>query len=203
MLSDRTKRAYLCRMDRKKRLLNRILLVSGSSAVLLLMGYVWYLKRPAYHFYLPQSYKGWVTVKFEKPGAPELPLEDGALRFNIPPTGVLETSSKYKEGWGKDHFFVIGADGKYVEAARSETVNGETHTRVHDWESEAMSYDSLIVRLPDPCDSLIWDGGRISRNGNAVEVRQGRKVLLHFYYSGDLQPYFFPHDSLPPHRKFW
>ena len=191
-------------MDRKKRLLNRILIVSGASAVLLLAGYVWYLKRPSYHFYLPEGYKGWVTVRFEKPGAPALPEDaGGGLRFEIPATGIFETSSKYKEGWAQDEYFQRAASGGSVPLERTVSKNNQDLTLVHETISASMAYDSIIVGLTDPSDTLLWDGARISRNGEAVEVRSGRKVLLHFYFSGQYEPYFYAHDSLPPERKFW
>jgi hypothetical protein len=190
-------------MDRKKRLINRILIVSGLSAALLLGGYVLYLKRPSHHFHFPAGFKGWVTVKFEKSGAPELPLTDGALQFKIPDSGILETSTKLKDGWAKDHFYLNDASGKSEEVARAETVNGETYTRVHDYKVTARSYDSVIVTLPNPIDTVLWDGARISRNGDVVEVRKGRVTMLHFYFSAEAEPFFSKHDSLPASRMHW
>jgi hypothetical protein len=190
-------------MDRKKRFLNRILLVCGTSAVLLLAGYVWYLKRPSYRFYFPEGFRGWVTVKFEKPGTKALTEENGALRFDVPPDGILETSSSYKEGWGKDFFFQAQSNGKWKEMAKNEEINHATLTRIQGWKSSAMRYDSLVLKLPNPSDTVLWDGGRISRNGDAVEIRPGRPVLLHFYYSPEPIPYFSLDDSLPVVRTFW
>jgi hypothetical protein len=189
-------------MDRKKRLLNRVLLVSGTSAVLLFAGYVLYMKRMPRHYVVPAGMEGWVTVRFEKPGAPALPEEDGALVLNIPQDGLLMTSSKLVDGWARDAFFEQGPGGR-KEFDKGETVDGQARTRIHDLKLKTMRYDSIVTRLPDGVDTTLWDGARISKNGDIVEIRSGRPSLLHFYLTPVPQPFFFPHDSLPLARQYW
>lgn len=189
-------------MDRKKRLLNRVLLVSGLSAVLLFAGYVLYLKRMPRHYVVPAGLEGWVTLRFEKPGAPALPEKDGAYVITIPPSGVLETSTKLVDGWARDAFFEAGPGG-LTEFPKGVTINDEARTRIHDLKLKPMRYDSILMRLPDGADTTWWDGARISKSGGKVEVRAGRVSLLHFYLTAEPKPYFFPHDSLPLARQYW
>jgi hypothetical protein len=189
-------------MDPKKRLFNRVLLVSGGSAVLLFVGYLFFTHRPAQHFFLPKGYSGWVTVRFEKPEAAPLPEKDGHIEFHIPPSGILETSTKLKTGWSRDEFFwedqgVITAIPKHVQVADSSC------RWVHDLKEECMSYDKIILDLAPHSDTLLWDKARISKTENEAEVRSGRKTLLHFWVSERPRPYFYHHDSLPEARKVW
>ena len=189
-------------MDRKKRLFNRVLLVSGASALLLFAGYVLFLKRTPRHYILPAGYEGWVTVRFEKPNAAALPKEDGAEIVRIPENGVLETSSRLVDGWARDKFFEAGGNG-LKEIPRGETVEGESRTRIHNLELSKMRYDSIIAGLRDGVDTTWWDGARLSKNGQAVQVRDGRPVLLHFYVTEKAVPYFTQHDSLPAMLQYW
>jgi hypothetical protein len=189
-------------MDRKKRLLNRVLLVSGASAVLLFAGYVLYLKRMPRHYVVPAGQEGWVTVRFEKAGAPALPEQDGAYLIQVPAGGLLETSTRLEDGWARDAFFEAGPGGK-TEFPKGQTVDGESRTRIHDLKLKVMRYDSIVARLPDGVDTTLWDGARISKSGSNVEVRSGRPTLLHFYLTAAPRPYFFPHDSLPLARQYW
>jgi hypothetical protein len=189
-------------MDRKKRLLNRVLLTSGLSAVLLLAGFVLYMKRSARQYVVPAGMNGWVTVRFEKPNAPALPEENGALVLRIPADGLLATSSKLSDGWARDAYFEEGPTGR-LEFSKGVTIDGEARTRIHDLQLKPMRYDSIVMALPDGIDTVLWDGARISKSGNNVEIRSGRVSLLHFYLSAEPQPFFFPHDSLPLARQYW
>jgi hypothetical protein len=189
-------------MDRKKRFFNRLLLVCGGSAVMMFFGYVWFTHRPARHFYLPEGYSGWVTVRFEKPGATELPIADGAQQLHIPESGIMETSSKLHTGWSKDEFFwQISSD---VRPIPKKTDCGDQNCRtIHDLSEESMKYDRLLASLPEKIDTVLLDGSKISKDGERVDVRTGRKVILHFWVSSRPEPFFYQHDSLPEERKYW
>ena len=124
-------------MDRKKRLFNRLLLVSGSSAVLLFAGYLFFTHRPAQHYFIPEGYAGWVTVRFEKAGTPALPLVDGVVEYHIPSTGILETSSKLETGWSRDEFFWEGPSGRQLIPKKVDCGSDMCRT-VHDIKEECM-----------------------------------------------------------------
>lgn len=189
-------------MDRKKRLFNRVLLVSGASAVLLFAGYLIFTHRSAQHYYLPKGFTGWVTVKFEKKGAPPLVEKDGVVEYHIPQNGILETSSKLVTGWSRDEFFWESPTGnelipKYLDC-------GDEKCRwIHDVKEECMSYDNIILTLPAMSDTLLWDNARISKTDDQAQVRSGRKTMLHFWVSAQPEPFFYHHDSLPAPLKQW
>lgn len=189
-------------MDRKKRLFNRILLVSGASAVLLFAGYVFFTYRAPRKFFIPQSYSGWVTIKFEKPNAPALSEKDGFLEFHIPQNGILETSSRLKTGWGRDLFF-SESSGNAVEIPKMEVCGENECRRVHDFTEENRDYSEEILALADGGDSIYWDEARIGKTGNSVNVRAGRKTMIHFWVSAKPEPFFYVHDSLTTTLKTW
>lgn len=189
-------------MDRKKRLFNRVLIVSGSSALLLFAGYVFFTKRSPHHFFIPKSYAGWVTVKFEKPNAPALTEKDGVVEFRIPESGVLETSSKLETGWSRDEYFWI--EGNSTTLIPKHVDCGDDDCRyVHDFKESEMGYESVIMNLPEESDTLLWDGARISKKQESVEVRSGRKTMIHFWVSAQPEPFFYHHDSLTLAQKQW
>jgi hypothetical protein len=189
-------------MDRKKRLFNRLLLVSGASAVLTFVIFIWVMKRSPQHYFIPEGYSGWVTVRFEKPGAPALPVKDGAVEYHIPPSGILETSTRLETGWSRDAFFWEGPSGVH-QIAKQVACGDESCRLVHDVKEENMSYDDVILSLAPDTDTLLWDGTRISKAADQAEVRAGRKTMLHFWVSAQPEPFFYHHDSLPPTLARW
>ena len=190
-------------MDRKKRLFNRILLVCGGSALLLFAGYVIFTKRPPKHFYIPEGYEGWVTVKYESEGAPALPEEDGTLIFRIPESGVLETSSAFEDGWARDEYFWLRADGSTEMIPREVGEGDEAKRFIHDRTKGPRSYDHIVRKLPSEIDTVLWDGTKISKRGKRTELQPGRDILEHFYVTPDPTPYFFRHDTIPYENHAW
>lgn len=189
-------------MDRKRRLLKRVLLVSGASALLFFAGYVILMKRSARHYFLPEDFEGWVTIRFEREGSPPLEEKDGVLQVYIPESGILETSSELETGWARDAFFRKKGDA-WEELPLN--VDGEDQNRryVHSREDAEPNHLLLIRDLPESADTILWDGTRISKSGNIVDVRTGRKLLEHFWVSKAPEPYFYQHDSLPEARTLW
>ncbi len=179
-----------------------MLLVCGGSALLAFAIYILVTQRQARFYYIPKGYYGWVTVKYEKEGKPALKEIDGAWELRIPPSGILETSSPIGSGWARDEFF--WTDGTYDEIIpRSVDVNGEPMRCVHDRKEGPPDYTDLIIEMVDGRDTVLWDGTRISKKGQSVEMRTGRNLLEHFYISSEPKPFFFEHDSLPDARKIW
>jgi hypothetical protein len=187
-------------MDRKKRLFNRVLLVSGASAFLLFGGYLFFTHRSPHHFFIPKGFNGWVTIKFEKPNTPPIPEKDGALEFHIPQNGILETSSKLITGWSRDEYYWENSN----EIIPKQVDCGNESCRwIHDFEEKTMGYHAIILSLPDQADTLLWDGTRISKKAESVEVRTGRKTMIHFWVSAQAEPFFYKHDTLPMERTHW
>lgn len=189
-------------MDRKRRLLKRVLLVSGASALLFFAGYVIIMKRSPRHYYLPEGFEGWVTIQFEREGSPPLEKKDGAFEIYIPQSGILETSSELETGWARDAFFRKKGDG-WEELPFNVKEEGENRRYVHSREDAEPNHLLMIQNLPEEADTVLWDGTRISKSGNMVDVRTGRKLLEHFWVSKVPEPYFYQHDSLPEARTLW
>lgn len=187
---------------RKRRFFNRMLLVSGGSALLAFALFILFSKRQARYYYIPDGYSGWVTIKYEKENAPALKEVDGVWELRIPPSGVLETSSELSSGWARDEFFWSKGGGNEL-IPRKVDVDGEAMRTVHDREESTQDYTELIIALDDGADTTLWDGTRISKEGQSVEVRTGRNLLEHFYISAEPKPFFFEHDSVPEERKIW
>ena len=179
-----------------------MLLVSGASALLLFAGYVIFTKRQSRHYIVPKDYAGWVTIKYEKEGAPPLPEVDGAVELRIPENGMLETSTKYVDGWSRDKFF-WNAGGNLEEIPKSVEHKGEPSRHIHDVEATNMNFDRIILDLPDGTDTVLWEGTRISKDGDRVSVRTGRDVLEHFFVTPEPMPFFFRHDSIPDTLEIW
>ena len=189
-------------MDRKKRFFNRMLLVCGGSALVAFAIFILASKRQARHYFIPDGYSGWVTIEYEKEGAPALGEGDGVLELRIPSNGILETSSPLSSGWARDEFFFVKG-GEEVLIAKQVDVDGEAMRQVHDREEATQDYTQIILDLPDQADTTLWDGTRISKDGQRVDVRTGRNLLEHFYVSGEPQPFFFEHDSIPDSLMVW
>ncbi len=62
-------------------------------------------------FLLPEGYVGWVRVEFQVSGAPTVPVEEGEYVLQIPPSGVLKTSSAEQYGWAKNRYYYTSKGG--------------------------------------------------------------------------------------------
>jgi len=62
-------------------------------------------------FLIPANYVGWVAVKYGEPKAPELQINNGRFICQIPPDGLLVTSSPLEQGWAEDEYFYYSQDG--------------------------------------------------------------------------------------------
>ncbi len=62
-------------------------------------------------YLIPQDYVGWVSIQDGVQGAPALRMKTGSLICQIPPSGVLQTSSLLEDGWARDDYFYYSANG--------------------------------------------------------------------------------------------
>lgn len=54
---------------------------------------------------VPEGYQGWAVVKYDIPGQPELPIDDGVLIFKYPDSGILETQTGWNPGFKRKEYF--------------------------------------------------------------------------------------------------
>jgi hypothetical protein len=71
------------------------------------------LRRHPCRYLIPEGYVGWVKIEYEVSNAPPLALDNGVYVYNIPPNGVLKTSSSVEEGWAKDEYLYVAGDHTY------------------------------------------------------------------------------------------
>lgn len=193
---------------KQTQLFNRILIISGISAAALFFGYVIFTKRPNMKYYVPQDFEGWVTIRFEVPEAPPLNKVDGEYEIYIPDSGIVETSSRLKYGWGRqEYYFWDGqntVDAEFVK--KWEKREGETERRghihsLHEQHIDTMDVIQVIKEVPDLEDTLLWDGTTITKRGEQMDVQTGRDLFQHFYVSKNRQPFEFSHPEVPAARR--
>lgn len=83
-------------------------------------------RRTPNEFRIPSDYTGWVVVVYEQDTYPPLPEVSGHLVHQIPPSGILVTSSSPQSGWAQDRFLSIsGRDG-----SDTSTPSPQVHSQV-------------------------------------------------------------------------
>ena len=87
--------------------------------------------------YVPEGCIGWISVTYNIPTAPELPIRDGAILFRYGEDGTLETSTPRNDGFKRQDFFVAG-DGLPVKL------------------SMAGRGESLLIGDPPPDELRVW-----------------------------------------------
>lgn len=193
---------------RKKKLFNRVLIVSAVTALAMFVGYNIVTKRPNMKYFVPRDYEGWVTIRYEVEEAPALPLVDGEYELYIPNSGILETSNRYQFGWRREEYYFW--DGKdpstavFMNKWEKQGDETEPHGHIHSLHEQHIdTLDVLAVVEADPSleDTTLWDGTRISIKGEQMDVSTGRDLFQHFYLSKERQPFEFKHPELARERR--
>lgn len=89
----------------------------------------------ASRFLIPGGYVGWVKVEFGVAGVPPLPVDGGNYKFEIPASGVFQTSSAEQFGPNTDeYYYVSGSELQHLPSTGSTgrmiwaRMNGEAGT---------------------------------------------------------------------------
>lgn len=110
-------------------------------------------------FELPQGFRGWAMVEFQRAECPPLPLENGRLVHRFDAAGRLCTSSELQDGWARDEYwFTGGGPGAAHEAIRVTSWGG---------------------------GGLIW----YAANGICGVAGKPGRVFLHFYVGPEAGPH--------------
>ncbi|WP_263357791.1 DUF6843 domain-containing protein [Acidicapsa ligni] len=65
-------------------------------------------------FLIPKGYVGWITIKHGREGAPSA-FSNGKYVYQIPVSGIFETSSAVEDGWAHDEYFYYTKNGPLEE----------------------------------------------------------------------------------------
>lgn len=181
------------------KLIDKILIIGFLGIAMFLLLFTFGLKRTDKNFYLPEGYVGWVNIKSRFPGAAELPIKNGAYQIHVPDSGYIVTSSILKDGWGRDKFYWMTADGPkeiphIVEMKDSPDGYGKY---IHAHEYHHYSHAHILEGLAVGTDTMMWDNTRLIRKSEErVDYREGSKSIEFFYVSDKPLP-ISRADSLP------
>ncbi len=186
----------------KRKLIDKILIVSGSMVFIMLIFYLFITYRAPRQYLLKPGFSGWVTVKYEKPHAGNMNREGKNRVFEVPDNGMLETNERFDFGWGKDDFFWL-KDGKREPIPAVISSDEGMRSWVHHKMADYAKLDCLLTQVGRYSDTLLFDGSKVERQGDTVNVTHGRKVLQHFFISSKPEKIGFQPPPLPEERKWW
>jgi hypothetical protein len=156
---------------------------------------------------LPKNYTGWVTVKYEKPGAPPLKETDGYLKIKISDNGFAETSSKIEEGWAEDKYYWIESGKEKILPEYTEDKKSMIHSGVY----KTADYLNFVNpdTLPAGKEVTLIDGSKFTKldDKGGLSYKSGRYFLYLFYVSSkpediwDFTNYNLP--PIPPEHEMW
>ena len=163
-------------------------------------------KRTPISYQLPKHYVGWVTIKYEKPGAPPLEMIGDNYLIKIPPNGIFETSSKLEQGAAEDEYFWQDS-GKKVTVQQFDENNT---TMIHEDHYTSLGFQEFVKLDTLPIDEKITlpDGGTVTRTDDkgGVKFKSGRLLMYHFYVSAvpeDVVLFQKEIPPLPPEQEKW
>jgi hypothetical protein len=163
-------------------------------------------QRTPISYELPKKYVGWVTIKYEKPGAPPLEKIGDNYLMKIPPNGIFETSSKLENGAAEDEYFWQDS-GKKVTVQQYDENNT---SMIHGDHYTSLGFQEFVKLDTLPLDEQVTlpDGGTVTRTDDkgGVKFKSGRYLMYHFYVSAapeDLVLFQKEIPPLPPEQEKW
>jgi hypothetical protein len=156
-------------------------------------------KRTPISYALPKDFSGWVTVKYEKSGAPKLEVYDGKYRIVVSPNGFAETSSRVEDGWAEDEYFWKNGSEKYILTQYTEDKKSMIHAERY---GEPGSDKFVkIDTLPIGKEIELFNGSKVTRldDKGGTSFKSGRPILYLFYVSRKPEDIWdFSNNHLPP-----
>ncbi len=179
-----------------KRMKNLLLLIFTVSMVFLCSCRK---TRTPVSYELPNGYSGWVTIRFEKPGAPPLEFADGRYKIKISENGFAETSSGIEDGWAEDRYYWIN-DGEEHILPQYMTGN---KSMIHSETFKNAGYTSFVNpdTVPLGKEINLYDGSSFTKldDNGGLSYKSGRYLLYIFYVSAEPEDMWdFSNNSLPP-----
>lgn len=163
-------------------------------------------KRTPISYELPQKYVGWVTIKYEKPGAPPLEKIDGKYHIKINENGIAETSTKVEDGVAEDEYFRMDNGKKIIVVQYSENNTSMIHNDYY----VTLGFQEFVKldTLPVGEQVTLPDGGKVTRldDKGGVKFKSGRFLMYHFYVSAapkDLDLFKKEIPPIPPEQEKW
>lgn len=187
-------------MLKNKKPVDKVILISITVMASLMLGWWLFQKRANRNYYLPESFQGWVTIKFSVTNAPDLPKNGSNLEIFVPDSGYLETATPLRTGWGKDRFFVK-KNGKYEQIPSYQEENGEIRIFIHQRIFLPLSFENMLGKLSVGTDTTFFDGTRIKvKSQDEIDYQAGKPRLEYFYFSGEPQPLSYE-PPVNPHQE--
>jgi len=110
------------------------------------------MSRHPVKYLIPEGYIGWVKIKHGEDASP-LKLLNGKFVCQIPPDGVLNTSSQLEDGWAKDEYFYYSDQGSLRELRNTGWGGGgmiwAAHSEWQDTSKPARVTESFYVGTED------------------------------------------------------
>jgi hypothetical protein len=177
---------------RKFSRIEKIILIGVAGFAVFILFFWLYMKRKNKDFYVPLHYVGWVTIRYGVPNQPPLPLKNGIIQVKIPISGVLETSTVFEDGWGRDKFFTYDSLQNYSEIPRYIQDKDKVKKWIHYYFSHIRSFYPIVDSLPASIDTTFYEGTRIVKlPGHPLYYGEGRKSIETFYLSTTPQDLLF------------
>ena len=85
---------------------------------------------------IPDGYVGWVEIRYNVRGAPQLRLVDGKYELRIGADGKLVTSSDQSSGYGSDEYFYVRSIGS-MSRLQGGIMSQEPDDLIHSWVSHS------------------------------------------------------------------
>jgi hypothetical protein len=70
--------------------------------------------RPGDRFLIPETYKGWVIVRYNRASQPEFPREKGRFLIEVPESGKVATRTKLIAGYATDDYYFVSPNGQRI-----------------------------------------------------------------------------------------
>ena len=63
---------------------------------------------------IPETYKGWVIVRYNRASQPEFPREKGKFLIEVPEPGKVATRTKLIAGYATDDYYFVSPNGQRI-----------------------------------------------------------------------------------------
>ncbi len=173
---------------KKLKKVDKIIILGGVFLAIFILGFWASLKRTDRNYYIPENFEGWVSIKYNYPGAEESKIGDKGWEIHIPDSGYLITSTPLEKGWGTDRFFWKGP-GKTTPIPNYLEQDGKVLMYIHARDIRRFSHQSMLRNLAPGTDTTLWDGTKIERKqNNEISYQPGKVTLEYFYVFRKPQP---------------